>query len=99
MMSMTRVTRAALLAAMLFAAPPQTRAQNPKPFLDVGKQPPITSVTPSAPWYPAFEKAVDLYEKQTGNRVKLDVVPFVGILEKERNAVRSGQSPYDLLMI
>jgi len=69
------------------------------PFVDVGKQPPITIVTPSAPWYPAFEKTVDLYEKQTGNKVKLDVTPFVGILEKMRNAVRSGQSPYDLLMI
>jgi len=83
-------------AAVALAAAP---AAAQKPFADIGKQPPITIVTPSAPWYPAFEKAVDLYEKQTGNSVKLDVVPFVGILEKARNAVRSGQSPYDLLML
>jgi multiple sugar transport system substrate-binding protein len=42
---------------------------------------------------------VDLYEKQTGNAVKLEVVPFVGMLEKERNAVRGGTSPYALMMI
>jgi len=84
-----------LLAAALLAGP----ALGQKAFVDVGKQPPITIVTPSAPWYPAFEKTVDLYEQQTGNKVKLDVTPFVGILEKMRNAVRSGQSPYDLLMI
>jgi len=91
-----RFHRALVVAAAGLLAVP---AIAQKPFVDVGKQPPITIVTPSAPWYPAFEKTVDLYERQTGNKVKLDVTPFVGILEKMRNAVRSGQSPYDLLMI
>ena len=53
----------------------------------------------STPWYPAFEKVVGLYEQQTGNKLKLDVTPFGGMLEKARNAVRTGQSPYDLVML
>jgi multiple sugar transport system substrate-binding protein len=82
-------------AALAFVAP----AAAQKPFADVGKQPPITILIGSTPWYPAFEKVVGEYEQQTGNKIKLDVVPFGGILEKARNAVRSGQSPYDLLML
>ena len=70
-----------------------------KPFTDVGKQPPITVLIASTPWYPAYEKVVGLYEQQTGNKIKLDVVPFGGLLEKARNAVRGGQSPYDLMML
>ena len=42
-------------------------------FADVGSQPPITILINSSPWYAGFEKAVELYEKQTGNKVKLDV--------------------------
>jgi len=70
-----------------------------KPFADVGKQPSITILAASTPWYPAFEKVVGLYEQQTGNKIKLDVVPFGGVLEKARNAVRGGESPYDLVML
>ena len=70
-----------------------------KPFADVGKQPPITVLISSTPWYPAFEKVVGTYEQQTGNKIKLDVVPFGSLLEKARNSVRSGQSPYDLMML
>ena len=51
----------------------------------------------STPWYPAFEKVVALYEQQTGNKINLDTTPFGGMLEKARNAVRSGKSPYDLM--
>jgi len=67
------------------------------PFLDVGKQPPITILINSSPWYGGFEKVVDLYEKQTGNKVKLDTTPYGGMLEKARNAVRGAKSPYDLV--
>ena len=49
------------------------RAAAQKPFVDVGKQPPITILIASTPWYPAFEKVVGLYEQQTGNKIKLDV--------------------------
>lgn len=65
--------------------------------VDVGKHPPITILINSSPWYGGFEKVVQLYEQQTGNRVKLDTTPFGGMLEKARNAVRGQRSPYDLL--
>jgi multiple sugar transport system substrate-binding protein len=86
-----------LAIAMPLLLPLAALAQ--KPFADVGKQPPITVITPSAPWYPAFEKVVGLYEQQTGNKIDLDVVPQAGILEKIRNAVRGGSSPYGLMMV
>ena len=89
--------RTLLLVTGIALATPAAHAQ--KPFADVGKQPPITILLASTPWYPAFEKVVGIYEDQTGNKIKLDVVPFGGVLEKARNAVRSGQSPYDLVML
>ncbi|MEO8975504.1 MAG: extracellular solute-binding protein, partial [Casimicrobiaceae bacterium] len=66
-------------------------------FANVGTQPPITILVNSSPWYSGFEKVVELYEKQTGNKVKLDVTPYGGMLEKARNAVRGARSPYDLI--
>jgi multiple sugar transport system substrate-binding protein len=91
-----RIVRIVLVAAAFVAAAP---ALAQKPFADVGKQPPITVLIGSTPWYPAFEKVVGAYEEQTGNKIKLDVTPFAQILEKARNATRSGQSPYDLMML
>ena len=88
--------RVLLFAVAIVAATP---ALAQKAFLDVGKQPDITVLIGSTPWYPAFEKVVGLYEQQTGNHVKLDVTPFGNILEKARNAVRTGQSPYDLMTL
>ncbi|MCZ8106728.1 MAG: extracellular solute-binding protein, partial [Burkholderiales bacterium] len=66
-------------------------------FVDVGKHAPITILINASPWYAGFEAAVDLYSKQTGNKVNLDVTPYGGMLEKARNAVRGASSPYDLL--
>jgi multiple sugar transport system substrate-binding protein len=60
---------------------------------------PITIVINQSPWFAGFRKTVELYTKQTGNRVTLDVNPFAGSLEKQRTAVRSGQSPFDVLVI
>ena len=99
-MSLYHHARAALRRRVLLVATVAI-AQAPagKPFLDVGKQPPITILVASTPWYPAFEKVVGLYEQQTGNSIKLDTTPFGGMLEKARNAVRSGKSPYDLMML
>jgi multiple sugar transport system substrate-binding protein len=85
---------AAAVAAFFLAAP---GAQAQQPFADVGKQPPITILINSSPWYGGFEKTVELYEKQTGNKVKLDTTPYAGMLEKARNAVRGEKSPYDLV--
>ncbi|HEY1325305.1 MAG TPA: extracellular solute-binding protein [Casimicrobiaceae bacterium] len=96
MIDYPRITGGLLFAAAFVLAAP---ASAQKPFADVGKQPAITVLTGSTPWYPAFEKVVGMYEDQTGNKIKLDVTPFNGILEKARNAVRGGQSPYDLMML
>jgi multiple sugar transport system substrate-binding protein len=89
-----RFVRAIALVAGLLTAGSATAQQT---FLDVGKQPPITILINASPWYAGFEHVVQLYEKQTGNKVNLDVTPFGGMLEKARNAVRSGTSPYDLV--
>jgi ABC-type glycerol-3-phosphate transport system substrate-binding protein len=61
------------------------------------KQPPITIEINSSPWYGGFETVVDRYEKQTGNKVTLDVTPFNGMREKARDAVRDKESPCDLV--
>ncbi len=62
-------------------------------------QPPITIVINQSPWFEGFRKTVDLYQQQTGNKVSLDVNPFAGSLEKQRTAVRSGESPFEILVI
>jgi multiple sugar transport system substrate-binding protein len=93
-----KISRVLLLTVALAVAA-ITPAAAQKPFVEVGKQPPITILVASTPWYPAFEKVVGLYEQQTGNQIKLDTTPFGGMLEKARNAVRTGKSPYDLMML
>lgn len=89
-----------LLAALVVVATlalPGVSAFAQQPFANVGAQVPITILINSSPWYSGFEKTVELYEKQTGNKVKLDVTPYGGMLEKARNAVRGARSPYDLI--
>jgi len=61
------------------------------------RQPPITVVINQSPWLAGFRGAVETYEKATGNRVTLDVNPFAGTLEKQRNSVRAREGQYDLL--
>src|SRR5262252_1001999 len=60
-------------------------------------QVPITIVINQSPWFNGFRGAVDAYEKATGNKVTLDVNPFAGSLEKQRNSVRAREGQYDLL--
>jgi multiple sugar transport system substrate-binding protein len=76
-----------------------TAAAAQKPFADVGKQDPMTILTPAAPWLPAFTKMVELYEQQTGNKIKLDVNPQPGVLDKARNDLRGGGGTYDVVML
>ena len=64
-----------------------------------GKVAPITIVINQSPWFDSFRKTVELYEKETGNKVELDVNPFAGSLEKQRNSVRAKQGQYDLLIM
>ncbi len=61
-------------------------------------EPPITIAAPQTPWFGGFHQLVDEYQKSTGNTVHLEVSPFDGLMAKERAAVRSGQSPYSLLI-
>ncbi|HEX2137669.1 MAG TPA: extracellular solute-binding protein, partial [Microvirga sp.] len=82
---------------MLAATAPTGPVAAQSKFMEVGKQAPITILINSSPWFGGFEKVVRLYEEQTGNKVNLDVTPFGGMLEKARNAVRGGTSPYDVL--
>jgi len=63
------------------------------------KSVPITIVINQSPWFDSFRETVELYEKESGNRVELDVNPFAGSLEKQRNSVRSSQGQYDILIL
>ena len=60
---------------------------------------PITIVINQSPWFDSFQKTVALYEKETGNTVNLDVNPFAGSLEKQRNSVRAAEGDYDILIM
>src|SRR5262249_59919404 len=63
------------------------------------KASPITIVINQSPWFDSFRKVVELYEQESGNKVELDVNPFAGSLEKQRNSVRTAQGQYDLLIM
>ncbi|MFI5015325.1 MAG: extracellular solute-binding protein [Hyphomicrobiales bacterium] len=60
---------------------------------------PITIVINQSPWFDSFSKTVELYEHESGNKVELDVNPFAGSLEKQRNSVRAAAGAYDILIM
>jgi multiple sugar transport system substrate-binding protein len=60
---------------------------------------PITIVINQSPWFDAFSKTVEAYEKETGNKVTLDVNPFAGSAEKQRNSVRAREGAFDVLVM
>lgn len=60
---------------------------------------PINIVINQSPWLDGFANIVDLYQQETGNSVTLDVNPYAGSLEKQRNAVRASESEYDILIV
>jgi multiple sugar transport system substrate-binding protein len=64
-----------------------------------GKSTPITIVINQSPWFDSFRKTVELYEKESGAKVELDVNPFAGSLEKQRNSVRAARGQYDVLIM
>lgn len=61
--------------------------------------PPISMVINQSPWFDGFSKTVEQYEQETGNKVNLDVTPYVGVLEKIRNSVRAPKGTYDVVAI
>ena len=91
-MATRRQTLAGMAAAGLTLARPMVGAAQ-------SKVAPITVVINQSPWFDSFRKTVELYEKETGNKVELDVNPFAGSLEKQRNSVRAKQGQYDLLIM
>ena len=85
----TTVAAAAALALSLPAHPVHAQA----------KQPPIPMVINQSPWFDGFRQLVEQYQKETGNRIELDVNPYAGALDKIRNSLRAGAGTYDLLAI
>lgn len=94
-MTKFEVNRRQLIAGMSAAA---IAAQGRFAFASE-KVAPITIVINQSPWFDSFQKTVALYEKETGNTVNLDVNPFAGSLEKQRNSVRASAGDYDILIM
>jgi len=61
--------------------------------------PTLSIVINASPWFDGFKNLVDRYEKETGNKVELDVNPFGGSLEKQRSSVRAAKGLYDVLIM
>ncbi|NPV54246.1 MAG: extracellular solute-binding protein [Firmicutes bacterium] len=57
----------------------------------------ISIAIADSPWLPGFRSLIDLYEQETGNRIKLNVFPFTGLLEKELTAVNAKTSEFDII--
>lgn len=96
---MTMNRRAAALATAVLITASAHAAAAGKSFVEVGKQAPMTILAPATPWLPAFTKMVELYEEQTGNKIKLDVNPYGGVLDKARNDLRGGTGTYDAVLL
>jgi len=60
---------------------------------------PITIVINQSPWLDSFSRIVQLYERESGAKVDLDVNPFAGSLEKQRNSVRAARGTTDILIM
>lgn len=86
--SVARVFTASIIAAVFTSS-----------AVFAASQAPVNVVINQSPWLEGFAAVADLYEDETGNEITLDVNPYAGSLEKQRNAVRSEESEYDLLII
>ena len=87
------VISAALTLASGALAQPAALAQS------AARVAPITIVINQSPWFAGFSKTVEAYEKETGNKVTLDVNPFAGSAEKQRNSVRAKDGQFDVLVM
>ena len=95
-MTSKRVTRRQTLAGLTAVG---TALGFPMIGAAQGKVSPITIVVNQSPWFDSFRKTVEAYEKESGNKVELDVNPFAGSLEKQRNSVRAEKGQYDVLIM
>lgn len=83
--------RVALLAAAVLPIWGSPTAAQPLP--------PATVVINQSPWLASFTKAVAAYEAATGNKIVLDVNPFAGSGEKQRQSVRAKEGTFDILVM
>ena len=60
---------------------------------------PITVNINTSPWFKSFSKYVELYEEETGNKVELNVNPYLGSLEATRNSVRADEGFAHLVVV
>ena len=81
-------------ASLVTGIPPGLLRAQPAP-----KVAPITMVINQSPWFNGFRLLVEQYQKETGNKIELDVNPYAGALDKIRNSLRAGSGTYDLLAI
>ena len=96
MISRNGLTRRSALAGIGAAALATTSRV---PYTWAASAAPITIVINQSPWFDSFSKTVALYEQESGNKVNLDVNPFAGSLEKQRNSVRASSGDYDILIM
>src|SRR5689334_16606636 len=88
-----RFLRTAATLAVAPALAPPGFAQAPT------RAPAITMVINQSPWFEGFRQLVEQYQRETGNKVELDVNPYAGALDKIRNSLRAQSGSYDLLAI
>ena len=74
----------ALGAATLASGLPRVALAQP-----IARMPAITMVINQSPWFDGFRQLVGQYQKETGNRIELDVNPYAGALDKIRNSLRA----------
>jgi len=88
-----RFLRTAATLAVAPALAPPGFAQAPT------RAPAITMVINQSPWFEGFRQLVEQYQRETGNKIELDVNPYAGALDKIRNSLRAQSGSYDLLAI
>jgi len=79
------------------AATVPAAAKNMVTFTDVPKVKDINILINDSPWFPGFEKLVNMYVEKTGNKVNMAVTPFTGMQEKTLNASTASESEFDLV--
>jgi len=59
----------------------------------------VKIVINQSPWLDGFKKTAEKYERETGEKVSIDAVPYSGILERVRGSLRAPRGIYDLVML
>jgi len=72
-------------------------AKNVVTFSEIPKVKPVNILINDSPWFPGFEKLVNLYVEKSGNTVNLATTPFTGMQEKTRNATTAPESEFDIV--